>query len=52
MVIGNRITGIPWSEELASQNVEEGWTFMKKTLEKTIAKKVPVGRGCIRFKHP
>ncbi|MFO0007415.1 MAG: hypothetical protein ACK559_40500, partial [bacterium] len=32
--------------------MEEGWNFIKSTLEETISRNVPTSKGRIKFKHP
>jgi hypothetical protein len=41
-----------WREELDQKTVEEGWNFIKSTLEETISRNVPTSKGRIKFKHP
>jgi hypothetical protein len=46
------LEAIHWTAEMTTKSVEEGWKFVRKTLEESIARNVPIIKGCIRFKHP
>jgi hypothetical protein len=46
------LTKIKWKEELSKRSVEEGWRFLRKALDDTIAKNVPSSRQSVTFHHP